>query len=136
MLRAMRPDTTTLSRAAGCLQGARDRVVENLDRLVRPVGLVLELVDLLQLRDSNSSPSRNQLLELGTVARRSALRKYIVPALIGRVINDLRELADALSRLSNVDRSADPGDNFLLAMAGASDADYLVTGDKRRVLVL
>ena len=80
--------------------------------------------------------SRDQLLELGEVARRPQLRKYIVPARVGRFINDLRVLAQILSRLPRVDRSRDPGDNFLLAMAEASGADYLVTGDKRDLLVL
>jgi predicted nucleic acid-binding protein len=35
-----------------------------------------------------------------------------------------------------VDRSSDPADNFLLAMAEAGSADYLVTGDKQHVLAL
>ena len=41
-----------------------------------------------------------------------------------------------LDRLPVVDRSRDPNDNFLLAMAEAGTADYLVTGDKRDVLAL
>jgi predicted nucleic acid-binding protein len=41
-----------------------------------------------------------------------------------------------LTRLPEVDRSADPADNFLLAMAEAGAADYLVSGDRRGVLDL
>ena len=33
-------------------------------------------------------------------------------------------------------RSPDPGDNFLLALAEAGNADYLVTGDKSGLLAL
>lgn len=39
-------------------------------------------------------------------------------------------------RLPTVDRSPDPTDNFLLALAEASGADYLVTGDKSGLLNL
>jgi uncharacterized protein len=35
-----------------------------------------------------------------------------------------------------VRRSADPDDNFLLALAEAGAADYLVTGDKGGLLTL
>jgi len=34
------------------------------------------------------------------------------------------------------DRSPDPGDNFLLGLSEAGDADYLVTGDRRGLLAL
>lgn len=107
-----------------------------LSALINLHGPPAQLIDAWRAARFELITSRDQLLELGAVARRPALRKYIVPARIGRFINDLRELADVLSRLPNVDRSADPGDNFLLAMAQASDADYLVTGDKRHVLAL
>ena len=40
-----------------------------------------------------------------------------------------------LKRL-RIDRGPDPGDNFLVAMAEASEAEYLVTGEKRDVLAL
>jgi uncharacterized protein len=38
--------------------------------------------------------------------------------------------------LPDVIRSPDPKDNFLLAMAEAGQADYLVTGDKSGLLAL
>ena len=79
---------------------------------------------------------RGHGLYSGHTARRPALRKYLVPSHVGRFINDLRDLAEVLIRLPSVDRSRDPGDNFLLAMAEASNAEYLVTGDKRDVLAL
>lgn len=107
-----------------------------LSALINPNGAPAQLIDAWRAGAFELITSRDQLLELGAVARRPGLRKYIVPARIGRFINDLCELADVLSRLPTADRSADPADNFLLAMAEASDADYLVTGDKRHVLVL
>jgi uncharacterized protein len=107
-----------------------------LSALINPHGLPAQLVDAWRGARFELITSRDQLLELGEVARRPQLRKYIVPARVGRFINDLRALAKAMSRLPKVDISRDPGDNFLLAMAEASGADYLVTGDKRDVLVL
>jgi predicted nucleic acid-binding protein len=54
----------------------------------------------------------------------------------GRIVNDLRNLAVMLERLPVVEVSPDPYDNYLLAMAAAGAADYLVTGDKRDLLAL
>lgn len=107
-----------------------------LSALINPNGLPAQLIDAWRGARFDLITSRDQLLELGEVARRPELRKYIVPPRVGRFINDLRELAEVLSRLPRVDSSRDPRDNFLLAMAEASGADYLVTGDKRDVLVL
>ena len=107
-----------------------------LSALINPHGLPAQLIDAWRGARFELITSRDQLLELGEVARRPELRKYVIPARTGRFINDLRELATVLSRLPRVDRSRDPGDNFLLAMAEASGAEYLVSGDKRDVLTL
>jgi len=64
------------------------------------------------------------------------LRARIVPSTVGRLIRDLRKLAEALTRLPAVDRSADPADNFLPAMAEAGNATYLVSDDRGGVLAL
>ena len=80
--------------------------------------------------------SNAQLDELVDVTRRPSVRPLITPAVAGRFVNDLRKAAVVLDLLPTVDRSPDPADNFLLAMAERSDADYLVTGDKRDVLAL
>lgn len=107
-----------------------------LSALINPHGLPAQLIDAWRAARFELVTSRDQLLEIGEVARRPTLRKYIVPPRIGRFINDLRELAEVISDLPSVDRSRDPGDNFLLSMAEVSDADYLVTGDKRDLLML
>ena len=52
------------------------------------------------------------------------------------MVNDLRSLAVLAEPLEKLDISPDPYDNFLLAMAQASRADALVTGDKRDLLSL
>jgi predicted nucleic acid-binding protein len=58
------------------------------------------------------------------------------PAAAGTMLNEIRVLAEFAGTLLAVDLSADPADNFLLAMAEAGNADYLVTGDGRHLLSL
>jgi len=75
-----------------------------------------------------------QLDELIRVTRYPKIRERLAPALAGRLINDLRAIAVIVDRLPVVDVSADPNDNYLLAIATAGSADFLVTGDKRDLL--
>jgi hypothetical protein len=50
------------------------------------------------------------------------------------LVNQNKKLAEDVGQLPHVKRSPDPGDDFLLAMAEADRADYLVTGDKSGLL--
>jgi predicted nucleic acid-binding protein len=52
------------------------------------------------------------------------------------MLNQIRRLAVVIESLPDVDCSQDPSDNFLLAIAQAGRAEYLVSGDKRHVLSL
>jgi uncharacterized protein len=54
----------------------------------------------------------------------------------GRLINEMADAATFIDRLPNVMRSTDPSDDFLLALAEAGRADFLVTGDKRDLIAL
>lgn len=78
--------------------------------------------------------SAEQLEELARAARYPQLRRYFEPAEIGWLINRVRDRALLAERLPKVDVADDPGDNFLLAMAEATGAQYLVTGDKSGLL--
>ena len=80
--------------------------------------------------------SEAQLEELRRASRYEQLRRYFAPAEIGWLINRIRERAFLVKRLPRVDVAGDPGDNYLLAMAAASEAQYLVTGDKSDLLAL
>ena len=80
--------------------------------------------------------SPDQLDELMRVTRYPKIRERLAPALAGRLINELRDIAVVLRNLPTVTVCADPYDNYLLAMASVGKADFLVTGDKRDLLGL
>lgn len=72
---------------------------------------------------------------------RATLNKPKIAALIkphkgGRLVNQIRKLAEHVGTLPDVKRSPDPKDDFLLAICEAGQADYLVTGDKSGLLAL
>src|SRR5262245_32562425 len=77
-----------------------------------------------------------QLDELRRVTRYPRIRARLVPALAGRLLNEIRDVAFMVGGLPHVERSLDPYDNYLLAIAEAGLADYLVTGDKAGLLAL
>ena len=77
-----------------------------------------------------------QLEELRGASRYEQVRRYFEPAEIGWLVNRIRERAHLVKRLPKVDVARDPGDNYLLAMAAASQAHYLVTGDKSGLLAI
>lgn len=80
--------------------------------------------------------SPEQLTELRSTFRKPKVAVRLRPREIGRLINNLGSRAEMLDRLPRVTRSSDPDDNYLLAMAEAGDADFLVTGDKSGLLSL
>lgn len=77
-----------------------------------------------------------QLDEFRRVSRYSKLRRFLKPAEAGHLVNSLRHQAVVLETLPTVNLSPDPDDNPVLAMAEASRAQYLVTGDKKDLLAL
>ncbi len=77
--------------------------------------------------------SIEQLDEFRRVTRYPRVRRLIDPNAAGVMYNQLRTSAIVLDKLPVINRSKDAGDNFLLAMAEVSTAEYLVTGDKRDI---
>ena len=80
--------------------------------------------------------SAKQLDELMRVTRYPRIRERLSPALAGRLIDEIRDIATVIDRLPVVIVSPDPDDNELLAIAQAGAADFLVTGDKRDLLAI
>jgi uncharacterized protein len=77
-----------------------------------------------------------QLEELNRVTRRPFFRERIKPAEAGRLVNSIRHLALMGDPLPAVERSPDADDDWLLALAEETRADYLVTGDRSHLLCL
>lgn len=75
-----------------------------------------------------------QLDELMRVTRYPKIRARLSPALAGRLINELRDVAIIVADLPAVTACADPDDDYLLAMASFGTADFLITGDKADLL--
>lgn len=78
--------------------------------------------------------SRMQLDEIRRASRYPKLQAILQPAKVGVMINNLQR-AVVLESLSIKIEADDPDDSFLLAMAVAGNADYLVTGDRRAGLL-
>jgi len=71
-----------------------------------------------------------QFEEIARVTRYPRIRARLPPALAGRLVNRLRDVAVIVDKLPALDIAPDPDDNYLIALAEASQADFLVTGDK------
>ncbi len=80
--------------------------------------------------------SAEQLDELRATLRKPAIAARIQPYKAGRLVNEMKGLAEDVGALPRVRRSPDPTDDFLLALSEAGKADYLVTGDKSGLLAL
>src|ERR1700674_164037 len=74
--------------------------------------------------------------ELRATLQKPRVAKRIKPYKAGRLVNEIKDLAEAIGPLPRVERSPDPSDDFLLALSEAGKADYLVTGDKGGLLAL
>ena len=79
--------------------------------------------------------SKLQLAELRRASRYPKLRKLVPSREFGALVNRLHG-ALVLDKLPRVDVSRDADDDYLLAMAAATEADFLVTGDARGLLRL
>lgn len=104
--------------------------------LISEQGAPARLIDAWDEQRFILVSSEEQLDEFKSVTRRERLAPLIERSDAGRFINQIRAEALILDKLPRVERSADLADNFLLAMAEAGEADYLVSGDRRGVLAL
>lgn len=73
--------------------------------------------------------SEQLLTEIRTVTQRPKLTKYFPPQKVEDFLEFLESIAIKIKITSKVTLCRDPKDNFLLALAKDSRADYLLTGD-------
>lgn len=78
-----------------------------------------------------------QLNELRRVSRYPKLKSILPAHRVGTLVNNMQRaiVLVQLPPLPEGIEANDPNDAFLLAMALSSDADYLVTGDRRAELL-
>lgn len=78
-----------------------------------------------------------QIDELRRASRYAKFKNVLQPYRVGTMVNNMRSsiMLDALPVLPEGIEVNDPNDAFLLAMAMAGEADYLVTGDHRAGLL-
>lgn len=101
-----------------------------LSALLSGQGLPARAVDAWREGRFELVTSREQIHELKRAAAYAKLQELIPRAAVGRLVNSLQTADVVLARLPRKGAAPDPGDDFLLAMAVAAEADYLVTGDK------
>ena len=80
--------------------------------------------------------SEAQLDELRTVLGRERLRPYIRSEEAQDLIRNLEAVGEVVANLPIVSVSPDSDDNVILATAIAGQADLVVSGDKRHMLIL
>lgn len=104
--------------------------------LITPAGKTAVIVDAWGDGKFTLLTCAAQLDELRATLRKPKVADLIKPYAAGWLVNQIRKLAEELEHLPQVGRSSDPTDDFLLALAEAGNADYLVTGDKSGLLAL
>lgn len=80
--------------------------------------------------------SRQQLAEFKRVTSYPHLQRFMRLTALQTMENGIESRALILTDLPSVSYSPDPDDNVILATAIAGDADYLVSGDKKGLLLL
>jgi len=101
-----------------------------LSALISPSSPSAQLLALWRSRKIAVVTAAEQIEEIALVTRYPKIRARLAPALAGRLVNRLRDVAIVVEELSALDLSPDPDDNYFLALAEAGHAQFLVTGDK------
>ncbi len=104
--------------------------------LISPVGYPAAIYDAWEDGKFTLLTCAEHLDELRATLRKPRVAELIKPHKAGRLVNQIKKLAEEIGSLPRVKRSADPNDDFLLALSEAGKADYLVTGDKSGLLSL
>jgi putative PIN family toxin of toxin-antitoxin system len=104
--------------------------------LISPVGYPAAIYDAWEDGKFTLLTCPEHLDELRATLRKPRVAELIKPHKAGRLVNQIKKLAEEINSLPRVKRSADPNDDFLLALCEAGKADYLVTGDKSGLLSL
>lgn len=108
-----------------------------LGALISPYGTPDLIYRAWRLRRFELVTSTVQLDELRRVSRYPKLKRILPAHRIGTMVNNLQRavVLETLPAIPPGVSVQDPADAFLLAMADAGEADFLVTGDHRAGLL-
>src|SRR5665213_1052343 len=104
--------------------------------LIAPAGKPAAIIDAWLEGKFTLLTCATHVDELRSTLRKTRVADLIKPYKAGRLVNQVKKLAEDVNPLPRVDRSSDPTDDFLLSMSEGGKADYLVTGDKNGLLSL
>ena len=104
--------------------------------LIAPAGKPAAIVDAWLDGKFTLLTCAAHLDELRATLQKPIVAELIKPYKAGRLVNQIKSLAEDVGVLPSVERSPDPTDDFLLALSETGNADYLVTGDKSGLLAL
>ena len=104
--------------------------------LISPAGNPAAIYDAWEDGKFTLLTCAEHLDELRATLRKPRVAELIKPHKAGRLVNQVKQLAEVIDPLPRVKRSPDPADDFLLALSEAGQAEYLVTGDKSGLLSL
>jgi hypothetical protein len=80
--------------------------------------------------------SEAQIDEFRRVSRYPDIRRRVKPSNMGTFVNLLRAKAIMVTPVPGIEVCDDPDDDYLLGMAQAGTAEYLVSGDRQHILPL
>lgn len=104
--------------------------------LIAPLGKPAAIIDAWLDGKFTLLTCATHVNELRSTLHKPRVAELIKPYKGGRLVNQIKKLAEGVDPLPHVERSSDPTDDFLLAMSEGGRADYLVTGDKSGLLAL
>jgi len=101
-----------------------------LSALLSSRGAPSQIIEAWEQSRLTLAVSPELLEELREVAQRPFFRERLGPGRLERLVASLRDLALWFHQLPATTDAPDPEDKFLLGLAEASRADFLVSGDK------
>jgi putative PIN family toxin of toxin-antitoxin system len=104
--------------------------------LIAPAGKPAAIIDAWPDGKFTLLTCAAQVDELRSTLQKPRVAELVKPHKAGRLVNQVKKLAEDIYPLPRVKRSPDPTDDFLPALSEAGKADYLVTGDKSGLLAL
>ena len=104
--------------------------------LIAPAGKSAAIIDAWLEGKFTLLTCTTHVDELRATLQKPRVAELVKPYKAGRLVNQIKKLAEDIDPLPRVERSPDPTDDFLLALSEAGKADYLVTGDTGGLLAL